>query len=397
MSDEQAEGATVALSVDPQAEEAQQPTEETQTPTTSSPSNGTSLGGRVRRTTQKFTIVEPKSDDTEDFTPPVGKGTKLRDIPFVRSNVEALGKKQEEMIRQLYSVLFGRRYQKKNMKVIKEQLLEFSGIPEQDEKSREHLEAKIGKWKVVFVHEVMDLLAVDRSKKSFDDEGKPQDKESLIGRLIEWLYDPKKTTVADKKMAAAERAERAEKDKARRKTQVAKTKEKAAKKAGAKKPATKKRKTNKKVVAEDDDEEGSEETESEAEESSSDFEESTKASKKRRKVTPRSKKKAIEESEGEDEGDDAKDEIDVSAAGSEKGAEASKDAEPKEDSKEDDGKAEPLPADVCDKVRDIIANGNAEELTVKKIVRQLSADLGRDMSTQKKAIKEFITGDQMEC
>ncbi|EEY59299.1 uncharacterized protein PITG_22326, partial [Phytophthora infestans T30-4] len=30
------------------------------------------------------------------------------------------------------------------------------------------------------------------------------------------------------------------------------------------------------------------------------------------------------------------------------------------------------------------------------IVRQLSADLGRDMSSQKKAIKEFITNDQAE-
>ncbi|KAF4316494.1 hypothetical protein JM18_006845 [Phytophthora kernoviae] len=389
MSDEQTENSTAAMSVDPQAEE------EAQTPTNSSPSNGTSLGGRVRKTTQKFTFVETKSDETEDFTPPVGKGTKVRDIPFVNSSVEMLGKKQEEMIRQLYSVMFSRRYQQKNMKVIKEQLLEFSGIPEQDKKSREHLVAKIGKWKVAFVQEVMDLLAVDRSKKSFEDEGKSHDKESLVERLIDWLYDPKKTKVAEKKLAAAERAEKA---KARKKARVAKEKENKAKKAGTSKPAKKKRKTAKKAVAaeddddEEDEEEEEEETESEGNESSSDFDEPKKTSKKRRNVTRRPKK-AIVESEGEDDKEDG------SAAGSEKGAEAAKDTEPKDESKaalQEDVKTDALAVDVCDKVRDIIANGNAEELTVKKIVRQLSADLGRDMSTQKKAIKEFITSDQMQ-
>jgi hypothetical protein len=52
--------------------------------------SGTSLGGRVRKTTQKFTFVEAKHEDPDEFTPPAGSGTKLRDIPFVGDSVRAL-------------------------------------------------------------------------------------------------------------------------------------------------------------------------------------------------------------------------------------------------------------------------------------------------------------------
>jgi hypothetical protein len=41
-----------------------------------------------------------------------------------------------------------------------------------------------------FLQEVMDILGVDRSKKSFDETGKPFDKDSLLERLIDWLVKP---------------------------------------------------------------------------------------------------------------------------------------------------------------------------------------------------------------
>ena len=165
----------------------------------------TTLSGRVRKTAQLFTFAQVKSDEADAFTPPVGKGVKVRDVEFIRNNVrqflcvefgpgsevggcvsipfpealfwctalcvvccmliqvEALGKQQQEMIRQLYSIMFGRRFQQKNVrgcgdggivskridrkpfgvvvvgdklqvKAIKEHILEFSGIVEQDEK-----------------------------------------------------------------------------------------------------------------------------------------------------------------------------------------------------------------------------------------------------------------------
>lgn len=40
-------------------------------------------GSRVRRSTQKFTVPEPKADDAEAFTPPHGVGQRLGDIPGV--------------------------------------------------------------------------------------------------------------------------------------------------------------------------------------------------------------------------------------------------------------------------------------------------------------------------
>ncbi|KAG6578056.1 protein dek [Phytophthora cinnamomi] len=375
------------LSVDPQAEtpaEAQAPA----SGSSAASSTGASLGGRVRRTTQKFTFAQAKGDEPEEFAPPAGKGVKVRDMEFVCGNVEALGKKQQDMIKQLYSVMYGRRFQQKNMKLIKEHILDFSGVIEQDEKSREHLFAKMGKWKRIFVHEVMDLLAVDRSKKSFDEAGKPHDKEALIDRLIDWLYNPQETKLGEKKAAIAAKKEK----------QKANKRAKKAKKASESEPAKKKRKTTKKKAAvadeEEDEENDHESTESEGEESSSDFEEGDKKPTKKRKATRRPKKSRVVESDDEDDDEGEKDNNAAADKDEEQPA-----AEPEEESavaKKEEPETEPLDADVCSKVRDIIAHGNAEELTVKKIVRQLSADLGRDMSSQKKAIKEFITNDQAE-
>ncbi|ETK72755.1 hypothetical protein F441_20667 [Phytophthora nicotianae CJ01A1] len=363
------------LTVDAQAETTNQ------APVSGSSAASTSLGGRVRKATQTFTFTQAKSDEPEEFSPPVGKGVKVRDMEFVRSNVEALGKKQHDMIKQLYSIMYGRRFQQKNVKVIKEHILDFSGITEQDEKSREQLVAKMGKWKLIFVHEVMDLLAVDRSKKSFDEEGKPHNKEALLDRLVDWLFNPQVTKLGEKKAAIASRKEKQKANKRAKKTKNAKKSES--------EPAKKKRKTTKKkAVAADDEEEEEDDrevTESEGDESSSDFEEAKKPTKKR-KVTRRPKKSRVVESDNEDD-EAEKDEAQPAAEQGEVNAADKEESKPE---------TEALDADVCSKVRDIIAHGNAEELTVKKIVRQLSADLGRDMSSQKKAIKEFITNDQAE-
>ncbi|ETO61111.1 hypothetical protein F444_20824 [Phytophthora nicotianae P1976] len=363
------------LTVDAQAETTNQ------APVSGSSAASTSLGGRVRKATQTFTFTQAKSDEPEEFSPPVGKGVKVRDMEFVRSNVEALGKKQHDMIKQLYSIMYGRRFQQKNVKVIKEHILDFSGITEQDEKSREQLVAKMGKWKLIFVHEVMDLLAVDRSKKSFDEEGKPHNKEALLDRLVDWLFNPQVTKLGEKKAAIASRKEKQKANKRAKKTKNAKKSES--------EPAKKKRKTTKKkAVAADDEEEEEDDrevTESEGDESSSDFEEAKKPTKKR-KVTRRPKKSRVVESDNEDD-EAEKDEAQPAAEQGEVNAADKEESKPE---------TEALDADVCSKVRNIIAHGNAEELTVKKIVRQLSADLGRDMTSQKKAIKEFITNDQAE-
>ncbi|CEG38889.1 protein dek [Plasmopara halstedii] len=398
--------------------------------TISSLALSTSLGGRVRKTTQMFTFSQTKSDDPDVFSPPVGKGIKLREIEFIADNIEALGKKQVDMIKQLYNIMYGRRFQQKNVKVIKEHILDFSGIIEQDEKSREQLMAKMSKWKMAFVHEVMDLLAVDRSKKSFEEQGKSHNKETLLDRLADWLYNPQATKFAEKKAAIAAKKEKQKMNKRAKKI-------KATKKIDSE-PAKKKRKTSKKKTVADSDQEKDEleVTESEDEESSSEFEEMKKPTKKR-KIVKRPKKSPIVESDGEDDSQDEK-MSDATADTDEKQSEdekqpqsekqptsveptiaeesiakksATESKEPAVDARDSDkssdkvGKSKgdaneeaksntkTLDADLCSKIRDIIAHGNAEELTVKKIVRQLNADLGRDFSAQKKAIKEFIQAE----
>ncbi|CAI5734122.1 unnamed protein product [Hyaloperonospora brassicae] len=358
----------------------------------------TSLSGRVRKTAQLFTFAQVKSDEADAFTPPVGKGVKVRDVEFIKHNVEALGKQQHEMIRQLYSIMFGRRFQQKNVKAIKEHILEFSGIVEQDEKSRENLVAKMGKWKMTFVHDVMNLLAVDRSKKSFDEEGKVPNKEALLDRLVDWLYNPQKTKLAEKKATIL----------ARKVKQRANKRAKAAKKK-ASESVKKKRKTTKKTavaVEETDDADHVEATESEGEESCSDFEEKKEKKKtvKKQKVTSRTTKSRIIESGDED--DVSEKGLDGPAEKKEKQSAVTKwkkqpatkaeDAAKAVDKGESESEVETLDSGVRSKIRDIIARGNAEELTLKKILRQLSADLGRDMTAQKNAIKQFITSDRAE-
>ncbi|CAI5716155.1 unnamed protein product [Peronospora destructor] len=339
----------------------------------------TSLGGRVRKTTQMFTFTQAKSDEADAFLPPVGKGIKVRNMQFVRNNVEALGKKQQEMIKQLYSIMFGRRFQQKNVKVIKEHILDFSGVIEQDEKSREHLIDKMGKWKLIFVHEVMDFLAVDRSKKSFDEEGKLLNKEVLLERLADWLYNPQETKLGGKKaVIAAKKA----KQKANKRAKATKKSEIEPAKKSEIEPAKKKRRITKKkdvAVKEDEGENDHEATKSEL---SSDFEESKKTIVQKRKVARRSKKSHIvergndnNESENETNSFAEKDELQPAPD-----LQNEANLFDKEEAKT---KTEVLDADVCNKIRDIITHGNAEELTEKKIVQQLSADLGRDVTAQK--------------
>ncbi|KAG7391679.1 hypothetical protein PHYPSEUDO_003753 [Phytophthora pseudosyringae] len=370
------------LSVDPQAEASNQ------APASGSSAASASLGGRVRKATQMFTFTQATGGEADEFSPPEGKGTKVREIEFVKSNVEALGKKQHDMTKQLYSIMYGRRFQQKNVKVIKEHILDFSGIIEQDEKSREQLIAKMGKWKLVFVHEVMDLLAVDRSKKSFDEEGKAHNKEALLDRLVDWFYNPQTTKLGERKAAIAEKKEKQQANKRAKKAKAAEKRKS--------EPAKKKRRTAKKkaVAADDEEEEEEEATESEGDESSSDFEGAKKPSKKR-KITRRPKKSRVLESDDED-GDESEKEKDEPVAKDDEQPAAEPEESNAVDKEESKPETEALGADVCSKVKDIIAHGNAEELTVKKIVRQLSADLGRDMSAQKKAIKEFITNGQAE-
>lgn len=87
--------------------------------------------------------------------------------------------------------------------MIKEHILDFSGIPEaeQSPKAREMLCGKVARWTRSFVLEILDVLGVERSKKSFDDADQPFDKDALMNRLVDWLYDPQEKAAAGKTKA----------------------------------------------------------------------------------------------------------------------------------------------------------------------------------------------------
>ncbi|TYZ69434.1 hypothetical protein PybrP1_001767 [[Pythium] brassicae (nom. inval.)] len=387
----QTEEAAEAAAQSEQSDEEQAPPVHDITATTVS-------GSRVRRSTQKFTVAEPKADDVEAFTPPRGAGERLGDIAGVGDAVAGLNKKDAETLKALYLVMYARRFQLKNLKVIKEHILEFSGIPEpeQSPKARETLFGKVARWTRSFVLEVMDVLGVDRSKKSFDEEEKPFDKDALINRLIDWLYHPqakkksglKAPTPKAKKAKQAEQAEKPKasaKRKSSAKDAVAKTTKKP--KTTTTAAAAKKKKKETAAAAGTDENEGDDHEKDEKDDASeggegeSDYEDDAKPAKKRakRSAGASSGKATPTAKAGDDEAD--------AAEGKADGGDDNADGATGE-------KRAALDADVQAKVKQIIEQGNAEELTVKTIVRQVSEELGRDLSAEKNAIKEFIRAGQ---
>ncbi|KAJ0400274.1 hypothetical protein P43SY_006114 [Pythium insidiosum] len=128
--------------------------------------SATTPSGRVRRTTQKFGFDEKQNDEEEEFKPPVGSGTKVKDMEVVSEKISHMGKKDAETLKSLYNIMYSRRFQLKNMRSIKEHILEFSGIPNGDDKVRQQLVQKIGRWMRSYLQDIMDVLGIVRQLSS---------------------------------------------------------------------------------------------------------------------------------------------------------------------------------------------------------------------------------------
>ncbi|DAZ92655.1 TPA: hypothetical protein N0F65_001615, partial [Lagenidium giganteum] len=205
---------------------------------------------------------------------------------------------------------------------------------------------------------------VDRSKKSFDEENKPFDKDSLTQRLIDWLYCPKES---GKTKASASPAKK--------------------QKTGAKTAA--KRTTKKKEQVEEEEDLDEDATESEndgdasGDDSSSDFDES-KPKKKTAKASGRKSPARKKKNVVEDEEDDEQDEEQHDDENGDDGAK-DKDAVEKPAAADYASKSE-LPADVRAKVSEIVAKGDAEELTLKKDTTAPASNPLADMFAQSSVI-----------
>ncbi len=74
--------------VNPPVENQNASTDEKETRESSTPTEaGTSSRGRVRTSVQYFTFQQEQSETPDDFTPPKGKGTLLKDMEHVAEKV----------------------------------------------------------------------------------------------------------------------------------------------------------------------------------------------------------------------------------------------------------------------------------------------------------------------
>lgn len=166
-------------------------TEEEEAPTISDAKEESTNSGRVKRERKSIEAFNPASTKNAKVKEiyPDGKGTKLKDIPNVVANLQAITW-SDPHLRMLHQIIFGGTAKKK--KELKSDLLEFSGIVYTKGKTEDDIKAKMYKLKMDDLKEVMDLIDVDRSTKSFGlAENKSPDKEDHCIRLLEWIEKPK--------------------------------------------------------------------------------------------------------------------------------------------------------------------------------------------------------------
>ena len=164
-------------------------TEEEEAPTISDAKEESTNSGRVKRERKSIEAFNPASTNAKvKEIYPDGKGTKLKDIPNVVANLQAITW-SDPHLRMLHQIIFGGIAKKKELK---SDLLEFSGIVYTKGKTEDDIKAKMYKLKMDDLKEVMDLIDVDRSTKSFGlAENKSPDKEDHCIRLLEWIEKPK--------------------------------------------------------------------------------------------------------------------------------------------------------------------------------------------------------------
>ena len=157
-------------------------TEEEEAPTISDAKEESTNSCRVKRERKSIEAFNPASTNAKvKEIYPDGKGTKLKDIPNVVANLQAITW-SDPHLRMLHQIIFGGIAKKKELK---SDLLEFSGIVYTKGKTEDDIKAKMYKLKMDDLKEVMDLIDVDRSTKSFGlAENKSPDKEDCPPPLL---------------------------------------------------------------------------------------------------------------------------------------------------------------------------------------------------------------------
>jgi len=153
---------------------------------------------RERKVAHQYVPGDFERKQHTDFAALPGKGSKLKDIPKVKSNVERLPMK-DVTLSQVHKFLYGGRGNVAK-KVVKGQVLAFSGYLLPDDKGTgkeaDKFVARAKRMTVPLLKVICDILDVDRSPMG---KRAPLGKEVLIDRLIEFIAAPDlKLTVGGK-------------------------------------------------------------------------------------------------------------------------------------------------------------------------------------------------------
>jgi len=159
-----------------------------------------SLRGATKRERKVADHFEPGNyredrQKASNVTVQLGKGTKLKDIPSVRAKIDKLAIKDPTLLA-AHKFLYGGRGSVAR-RVIKKQLLDFSGYliadvkgqekEEDDDTASEKFAARANRMTIPLLKIMCDLFDVDRSH-----PGRPSalDKEGIVGRLLDFMVAP---------------------------------------------------------------------------------------------------------------------------------------------------------------------------------------------------------------
>jgi len=138
---------------------------------------------RDRKTTEHFSVgdVSPKKS-VPIVLHKKGKGKKLGDISYIDSQIVKRTKK-DDVLRSFHSLVLGR---VNKDTPIKDNLRQFSGLNYSDKEiDRPKYEAKLAKWKVSKIREVLMFLGQEEKGK----------REEVVDRLMEFIEKPSKAVV----------------------------------------------------------------------------------------------------------------------------------------------------------------------------------------------------------
>ncbi|CAK9873229.1 unnamed protein product [Sphagnum jensenii] len=139
---------------------------------------------RERKSIERFIASSVEKEISKDFQIKQGEGTPFKDIPNVAYKLSKISK-NDEILSMLHSLLFHKRAK---AAVLKQHILQFSGYvwTENQEKERSRVKEKLERYTkegLVLLIDVLDLHLPRTGKK-----------EELVGKVLEFLEKPHKTT-----------------------------------------------------------------------------------------------------------------------------------------------------------------------------------------------------------